>query len=181
MSDVRDKYVELLQGVNIEQPNYHTEKIKKRTSKFFGDEIAFWHPKFRCESEMIFSDIVPKGIFVEAGASARTEQHDVENLDDVGIQLQDKPDTVRRVCLAAQLIKSEVQTVQDMPWPSSPGIKSEQSINALISVVLFNLLAWIIVGIDEVFCGTTLYRKKSVCSKHSGETNTCYCTRHHVL
>ena len=41
------------------------EKLKSRLIKRFGDETGCLHPRHRSESEIVFSDAIPKGQIIE--------------------------------------------------------------------------------------------------------------------
>ena len=63
MSTLMDRYEELLveEGLADEVKSYRTEKLKARIIKMFGEQVGFWHPKNRSKSEIIYSDLLPKG------------------------------------------------------------------------------------------------------------------------
>lgn len=66
MSSLREQYVNLLDQAGIRAPEYRSEKLKVRLQKQFGDSISFWYPKHRSQSELVYSEDVPKGQVVEA-------------------------------------------------------------------------------------------------------------------
>ena len=45
MTDLRDTYIDLLDEIGIDAPNYHTEKLKAKIQKHFGDRLSFWQPQ----------------------------------------------------------------------------------------------------------------------------------------
>ena len=59
-------------GLNIS--GYRSEKLNNRLVKHFGDTIYFWHPRYRSESEVVFSNEVLKGQIVEAGLLSTEEK-----------------------------------------------------------------------------------------------------------
>ena len=68
MSEIRERFIEILLDLGHENPDYRSEKLKKRICKAFGENISFWHPCHRIEPEMVFSNITPKGMYVEKSA-----------------------------------------------------------------------------------------------------------------
>ena len=70
MSYLRQQCVELLQKQGIHAPFYRTEKLRSRICKHFHGSVGFWHPQYRSQAEVIYSDEVPKGAFVEAAILA---------------------------------------------------------------------------------------------------------------
>ena len=49
----------------VTNDDYRPYKLKSSFLKNFGDKLGFWHPRYRAESEIIFSDAIPKGMVVE--------------------------------------------------------------------------------------------------------------------
>ena len=70
MTDLRDTYIDLLDEIGIDVPNYRTEKLKARLQKHFGDRLSFWLPQQRVETEIVFSKTVSTGLAVEAVVTA---------------------------------------------------------------------------------------------------------------
>lgn len=119
MSDVLKQFVQLLGDFGIEQPEYRSEKLKKRLKKEFSDQISFWHPRFRRDSELIFSD-VPPGIIVEAGVAASSKLRDDETADELQLG-EDMPNQAAREAYhVSQLLHRAIMQVKDMPWPTLP-------------------------------------------------------------
>ena len=53
---------------------YMSEKLKNRIRKHFDCTIYFWHPRYRSESEVVFSNEVPKRQIVEVGLLSTEEK-----------------------------------------------------------------------------------------------------------
>ena len=70
MTDLRDTYIDLLEEIGTDAPNYRTEKLKARLQKHFGDRLSFWQPQQRAETEIVFSKTASTGQAVEAVVTA---------------------------------------------------------------------------------------------------------------
>ena len=66
MSDMLKKYISLLSEADVDACHYKSQKLKRRMIKF-GEQIEFWHPQNKSQTEIIFSSKVPKGLIVEIG------------------------------------------------------------------------------------------------------------------
>ena len=82
MSTLWDRYEELLmeEGLAYEAKGYRTETLKARIIKKFGEQVGFWHPKHRSKSEIIYSELLPKGQIIEEGIGNQeiSEESDVD-------------------------------------------------------------------------------------------------------
>ena len=67
MSDLRQRYAELLLLQGIQTPLSHSEKLKVRMQKAFPGIINFWYPKHRSEAEIVYCEEVSKGQIIECG------------------------------------------------------------------------------------------------------------------
>ena len=65
MSKLKDMFMKFLRDKEVTSSDYRSSKLKSRLQKHFGDKLGFWHPCYRTESEIIFSDAIPKGMVVE--------------------------------------------------------------------------------------------------------------------
>ncbi|KAK6493007.1 hypothetical protein HHUSO_G2466, partial [Huso huso] len=62
VSYVQQCYIELLLDEGIEAPEYRTEKLKNKICHHFQRSVAFWHRKFQSQTEMNYSDMIPKSL-----------------------------------------------------------------------------------------------------------------------
>ena len=63
--------MELLSHRAVNNPEYHSEKLKSRLRRSFGEKVRFWHPRHRSEAELVYYDEIPKGQVVEGGYNHR--------------------------------------------------------------------------------------------------------------
>ena len=101
MSTLRDRYEELLveEGLADEAKSYRTEKLKTRIIKMFGEQVGFWHPRNRSKSEIIYSELLPKGQIIEEGIGNQqiSEESDIDFENDL------KKKTIRQsTCITVQ-------------------------------------------------------------------------------
>ena len=135
MSDLRERYVEKLFVQGIQNPLYRTEKLKARILKAYSDRVKFWHPRYRCETELIYCNDVPKGQIVESAVKVSNE----ENTNAV----EDNNTYDNCVYYAAKNVRSSLlnyETIQ--PWPPySTDLKDEHiSLPSCVN----NFFAWIL-------------------------------------
>ena len=65
MSVLREKFIALLREEGIDSETYRTEKLKARLTKRFGERLGFRHPRYRVKSEIVYSNLIQKGMMVE--------------------------------------------------------------------------------------------------------------------
>lgn len=73
MSDLRQRYVEILSLQGIQNPLDRSEKLKVRMQKAYPGRISFWHPRYRSEAEIVYCDEVSKGAIIECGLNRSIE------------------------------------------------------------------------------------------------------------
>ena len=85
LSELRDEMIDILfEEYHVEATNYRNQSLKKRLQQKFGNLISFWHPnKWRYESEMVYSNEVPSGMFVEACLFATRDINNEEEASEV--------------------------------------------------------------------------------------------------
>ena len=77
ISVLREKFIELLREKRIDSETYRTEKLKARLTKRFGERLGFWHPRYRVKPEIVYSNLIPKGMMVE-----EKQMHSQDQLND---------------------------------------------------------------------------------------------------
>ena len=65
MKVLRERYLELLEELGIENKEYRTKKLKTKMAKKFGSLLHFWHPSNRAQPEIVYCDALPKGKLIE--------------------------------------------------------------------------------------------------------------------
>ena len=65
MSELKEMFMKFLRDKEVTSSDYRSSKLKSRLQKHFGDKLGFRHPRYRAESDIIFSDAIPKGMVVE--------------------------------------------------------------------------------------------------------------------
>ena len=168
MNDLRDTYVDLLDEIGIDAPNYRTEKLKAGLQKHFGDSLSFWQPN-RKETEIVFSKTVSTGQAVGSMLTAMSCSGDYLPAPVTGAENgYNKPHQIFR---SAQIIIGELHAVQNiMPWPPMPKELVENNVD--IPDFLYNLLAWILYGDSDK---EEVSDKKTVIVKL--KTQACYVDR----
>ena len=63
MKDVTIFMNSLLNSLDVDS-SYPSSKLKLRLQQKFGQQICFWHPKWRGESELLYSNEIPSGKFL---------------------------------------------------------------------------------------------------------------------
>lgn len=81
MTLLLERYIMLLNNLGIEAKSYRSYKLKRRLQKRFMNQIQFWHPKHRSQSEIIFSDSIPRGELVE-----KALPNSILNTDDLSME-----------------------------------------------------------------------------------------------
>lgn len=76
------------------------------------------------------------------------------------------------------MVQSEIKSVKikEIPWPSSPQNVSQQSLGTVVPLILFNLLAWFILGINENK-KSSFHRTPCESARGSRKANTCQCAK----
>ncbi len=136
MSDLRERYVELLSFQGVQNPLYRSEKLKVRMQKAYHGRISFWHPRYRSEAEIVYCDEVSKGQIVECGLNRSVENDKfLKAPEDVPLKnyVYHAAKTVRAALLSQEL---------NMPWPPYQTTINEENIS--VPIVVYNLLAWIL-------------------------------------
>ena len=85
MSELKDMFIKFLK---VTKNDYRSYKLKSRLPKHFGDKLGFWHPHYRAESEIIFSDAIPKGMVAEQNLKflqpeTSLDQHGVKEVNTI--------------------------------------------------------------------------------------------------
>ena len=144
MSDMLKKYISLSSDAGVDACRYKSQKLKRRMIKKFGEQIEFWHPQNKSQTEIIFSSKVPKGLIVEIGI-AFAEQ--------IGEKLPDKNEIIEgseniNICHAAKIIQ---QSILDINCSLSCPPSLEQIKQFEIPDILYNMLARVISS-DAIHC-----------------------------
>ncbi len=142
MAKLLIKFRQLLSDAGVECSKYRAEKLKRRMVKHYGQQLSYWHPGDRSESEMVFLTDVPKGQIVEAGMrSADSSFH--EDLGDLEETVQSDHDDTASVQHAALIIRQALLAVKStICHPLRPEDIDEDNIPVPISV--YNMLACIV-------------------------------------
>ena len=127
ISDLRQRYVELLSQLGIQNPLYHSEKLKIRMQKAYPGRISFWHPKHRSEAEIVYCEDVPKGRIIECGLNRSME-------NEMFITEPEDASLKNHVFHASKTVRSALLSQESY-------IKEE---SVLVPNVVYNLLAWIL-------------------------------------
>ena len=143
MSTLRDRYEELLveEGLADEVKSYRTEKLKTRIIKMFGEQVGFWHPRNRSKSEIIYSELLPKGQIIEEGIGNQqiSEESDIDFEND----FEKEDNQAKHLYHSAKLLRSIVTDKKyTVPWPPVPDDLTEN--NIVIPDLLYNFLAWLL-------------------------------------
>lgn len=137
ITDLRDMYVDLLEGNDIKSPSYSTKKIMRRLIKYFRNKLKFWQPPKRSETEIIYSRVVKTG-HVEASATNVVSPTDLR-APSPSVQY----DQIQQVFVCAQIIRAELLAVKNnTPWPPMPDDLTEDRIQ--VPDIVYNLLAWVL-------------------------------------
>ena len=142
MTDLCRFYVGQLNELGL---GYRSEKLKNRLIKHFDDTIYFWHPRYRSEPEVVFSNEIPKGQIVEARLlSTEEKEYNISFKD-----LHSNHDPARNVFHCAKLLRSYIKesTLEGMKFPPSQEDINEEA--APISDMLYNFLSWLLSQSDE--------------------------------
>ena len=135
MSDLRQRYVELLSLQGIQNPLYRSEKLKVRIQKAYTSRISFWHLWYRSEGEIVYCDEVSKGQIIECGLNRSTENEMfVTELEDVSLR--------NHVYHAARTVHAALLS-QEPYMPCPPHANNIKEENIIVPNV-YNLLAWIL-------------------------------------
>lgn len=127
ISDLRQRYVELLSQLGIQNPLYHSEKLKIRMQKAYPGRISFWHPKHRSQAEIVYCEDVPKGQIIECGLNRSME-------NEMFITEPEDASLKNHVFHASKTVRSALLSQESY-------IKEE---SVLVPNVVYNLLAWIL-------------------------------------
>lgn len=111
MSDLRQRYAELLLLQGIQTPLSHSEKLKVRMQKAFPGIINFWYPKHRSEAEIVYCEEVSKGQIIECGLNRSIENEKfVAGPEDLSVE--------NHVYHAAKTVGAALLSHEpNMPWP----------------------------------------------------------------
>ena len=150
MSLLREIFIELLREEEIGSESYRTQKLKARLIKDFENKLAFWHPRYRVKSEIVYSNLIPKGAIIEEKQMQSEDQWDDEILASCEMTDSSKQSNgyLSNVYYSAAFIRQEINNMKlNLPQPpSSEDISKE---NIIILDLLYNLLAWIVSGDDS--------------------------------
>ena len=73
MSDLRQRYMELLSSQDVQNTLFRSEKLKVRMQKGYHGRISFWYPRYRSDAEIVCCDAVSKGQIIESGLNCSVE------------------------------------------------------------------------------------------------------------
>ena len=101
--------------------------------------MGFWHPRYRAESKIIFSDAIPKGMVVEQNLKllepeTSLDQNGVKEVNTTG------PSTIFHVSKAVRSMIEEAK--HEFSWPPAPECLNESSTK--IPNLAYNMLAWML-------------------------------------
>lgn len=142
MSDLWQRYVELLVQQGIQNPLYPSEKLKVRMQKAYLGKISFWRPSKRSEAEMVYCDEIPKGQIIE---------HSLKGTSEDEIVVPSSPDDAflnNHVYYAAKSMRAALLN-QDpcIQWPPDASVIKQD--NIVVPNIVYNLLVWILSDEDK--------------------------------
>ena len=147
MSELRNQYRAFLLAEGLDAPDCRTEKLKSCLTKRFGDEIGFWHPRHRSESEIVFSDAIPKGQIIEENLT----NLEIDKEEDFTIAVNQCDITSEESVIlyrAAKVIRKIIlEHSIEIPSPLRPEDINEENIQ--IPNLLYNHLAWILSDLPD--------------------------------
>lgn len=66
VTDLRARYVNLLQQEGVDAPNYRVSKLKHRLQKYFGNALVFFgNPQSVTDSELVASANIPQNVLLQ--------------------------------------------------------------------------------------------------------------------
>ena len=135
MSDLRQRYVEILSLQGIQNLVDLSEKLKARMQKAYPGRISFWHPRYRSEAEIVYCDEVSKGAIIECSPNRSIE-------NDMFVTEPEDVSLTNHVYHSAKTVRAALLSQEScMPWP--PYFNNIKEENILVPNVVYNLLAWI--------------------------------------
>ena len=135
MSDLQQRYMELLSSQGVQNPLYRSQKLKVRMQKASHGRISFWHPRYRSDAEIVYCDEVLKGQIVESGLNCSIENDTSITEPDVSL--------MNHVYHAAKTVRAALLSQErNIPWPPYSTTINEE--NICVPNVVYNLLAWIL-------------------------------------
>lgn len=144
MTDLRDLYVQLLENKEINASTYRTEKLKHRLQTTFNTALGFWKPPYRDKSEIVYSEMVPKGYFAETTLDDQPQDDiDSSNDDSYTDQLPEIKDTeeVLQLYHTAKMIRSEILKVKSVQWPPTTSDLSADKIEVCTHLKMMNAMS----------------------------------------
>ena len=123
MSVLHEISIELLHEEGIDSETYRTEKLKVRLTKCFGESLGFWHPRYRVESEIVYFNLIPKGMMVEEKQMHSQDQVNDEIFDSCEISNYSKQshNYVSDIYYSATFIRQEINKIKPyLLWLLSP-------------------------------------------------------------
>ena len=132
MFALRQRYMELLSLQGIQNPLYHSEKLKVRMRKPYLGRISLWHPRYQSEVSIVYRDEVSRIRLLNCGLTHGSESElFITNPEDVPF----KNDEYH---LAKAVRAAPLSQGPNMPWlPYSNNIEEE---NVMVPTVVYNSL-----------------------------------------
>ena len=156
MTELLEEFRELAEQHCIAAESYTSQKLKSKLQKHFDENLQFWHPVNRSQSEIVFSNNVLKGQLVESQISDQkevvfnTSKQRADSLNDnIDMNLCHSSSYIHKLLKSAKV---------NLQWPPVSQDLSEESVT--ISPEIFNFLAAVMYG-SEIVC----YQKKVILSE----------------
>ena len=147
MSELRDIYVNQLQASGVTDPSFKTQRLKQRLQRHFGDKLSFWQPTLEYESEIVYSENVKKGQFVEAGINCLDKASSADAGDSQETSNNEQDDIVTLYHFAKILQCSLRKLTAKLPQVPSVRALHESSIQ-VPDLSIF--LAWLLYDSNDV-------------------------------
>lgn len=147
MTDLLDEFRELAEQHCIATESFTSQNLKSKLQKHFEENLQFWHPAYRSQSEIVFSNNVLKGQLVETHISDRKEELFYTSKQRAD-GLNDNIDM--KLCHSSGYLHNLLKSAKvNLQWPPVSQDLSEESVT--IAPEIFNFLAAVMYG-SEIVC-----------------------------
>ena len=166
-------------GETLKQSPSNTRRmLRTMLSKQFGDKLRFYRQVRRNQPELIYSHRMTIDQVVQ---NCKDMEHDADDEaieDDLTLIPNDEhTNPMLNAYLLGRHVREQLQLTENMAWPPTPDLCTNEYSVASIPTILFNLVSWIVTG-DENFTDDRVELRES---NHAKVLSICqdilFCSR----
>lgn len=145
MTNIRDRYRQILSSYGIDGQQYKSSRVKERLLQHYGNRITFYRPELRTKSELVFASDSTAGRAVETATDITADAY--LKIDAPVMNIGDRSAVLIR---AALILNAEIRNTSGMKhFPPVPDEVNLDEMERQVGPDLSLFLQWLVTGVSN--------------------------------